>query len=147
MNGITKTILNNTFIKVNDKMKLISELIYKINNNLKFEYYNDFNLRKIFGATRCHSDGALQVYYSNIMSIRENILREYRMIRNATIIFALNDDYNGGIFNFKQHGISFKLNKGSVLIFPPYWTHPHEVSDLKNDTYRYTLSTWSCQSL
>jgi len=147
MNGITKSILNDTFIKVNDKMKMVSELIYKTNNNLKLEYNNDYNLRKIFGATRCHVDGALQVYHSNIMSIRENKLREYRMIRNATIIFALNDDYAGGIFNFKQHGISFKLNKGSVLVFPPYWTHPHEVSDLLKDTYRYTLSTWSCQSL
>ena len=147
MKGITKKQIKDVFIEVNEKMNIISKIMKSRNNHLNLEYNHDYNLRKIFGATRNHTDGITEIYHSNIMSINENHLREYRMVRNATIIFALNDDYVGGIFNFKNQDISFKLNKGSVLIFPPYWTHPHEVSDLQNNTYRYTLSTWSCQQI
>lgn len=147
MNGITKETLLNIFKKVFDKMDKVSAAINKKNNRLKLNHNAGYDLRKIFGATRLHTDGIKEVYHSNIISIRDNHLKEYRMVRNATVIFALNDNYEGGVFNFTYQDVTFKLNKGSVLIFPPYWTHPHEVSELLNNTYRYTLSTWCCESL
>lgn len=147
MNGLVHKNIVDTFSKVNEQMKLISKLMKKQNPSLDLDHNSDFTLRKIYGETRRHTDGIKEVYHSNIMSINENYLNEYRMVRNATLVFALNDDYQGGIFKFDYHNVSFKMNKGSVLIFPPYWTHPHEVSDLLNDTFRYTLSTWCCQKI
>jgi len=147
MNGITKKQLKCVFFEITKKMKIISEIIKKRNHYLNLEYCHDFILRKIFGKTRIHTDGIKEFYHSNVISFTENYLREYRMVRTASIIFALNDDFDGGIFNFNSHDVSFKLNKGSVVIFPPYWTHPHEVSEPQNNKYRYTLSTWACHPL
>lgn len=147
LGGLTNEYVKTIFEKINNKMKIINEIMKMKNENLKMDFNVGYTLRKIFGATRSHVDGINQVYHSNIVSISENYLKEYRMVRNATIIFSLNNNYDGGIFNFPGKNVSLKLEKGSVLIFPPYWTHPHEVSDLTNDSYRYTLSTWTCNSL
>lgn len=147
LGGLKNEDVKTIFDKINNKMKIINEIMKMKNENLKMDFNVGYTLRKIFGATRSHVDGINQVYHSNIVSISENYLKEYRMVRNATIIFSLNNNYDGGIFNFPGKNVSLKLEKGSVLIFPPYWTHPHEVSDLSNDSYRYTLSTWTCNSL
>ena len=69
------------------------------------------------------------------------------MVRNASMIFALNDDYDGGEFHFPCQDIHIRMKKGSVIIFPPYWTHPHEVSCIRNGTYRYTINTWALELL
>jgi hypothetical protein len=47
----------------------------------------------------------------------------------------------------KIYNISLKMKKGSVIIFPPYWTHLHEVSNLENNTYRYTINTWTLENI
>lgn len=147
LNGITKKYIININEKINEKMKILSKIIKKKTNTLNIEYNSGYILRKIYGATREHYDGVTEIYNSNIMSITENYLNEYRMIRNASIIFSLNDDYEGGIFKFKYQDVSVKLKKGSVIIFPPFWTHLHEVSDLENNTFRYTINTWSCNTI
>ena len=36
----------------------------------------------------------------------------------------------------------YYLKKGEAIAFPPYWTHPHEVSAPENGTFRYTINTW-----
>jgi hypothetical protein len=81
--------------------------------------------RKIYGATKIHYDGH-----------DENILR------NLSVILALNDDYEGGELVFPLQEYEIKLKKGQLIAFPPYWTHPHYTNDLKNGTYRYTINTW-----
>jgi hypothetical protein len=88
-----------------------------------------YNLRKIFGGTKIHTD-----------SITTGGYKEY--IRCASVIINLNDDYDGGIFNFPKQDFSIKLKKGSAIVFPPYWTHPHEVSKVGEGQSRYTINTW-----
>jgi hypothetical protein len=79
--------------------------------------------------------------------VDEPYVDNYRMIRFMSIIFALNDNHDGGIFRFPNHDISIKLKRGSVLLFPPFWTHPHEVSTVYNNTHRYTINTWALQKI
>jgi hypothetical protein len=93
-----------------------------------------YNLRKIFGGTRLHID-----------TITTGGYKEY--IRCASVIINLNDDYDGGIFNFPKQDFSIKLNKGSAIVFPPYWTHPHEVSKVGEGQSRYTINTWLQEKL
>jgi len=147
LNGFTLTEIKKYNDEFSEKCKIINDVILKINNKINIQYNSGYILRKIYGPTRNHTDGITEVYDSNITFIKNNKIGDYRMIRNASIIFALNDDHDGGIFKFPYQNVSFKLNKGSVLIFPPYWTHPHEVSGLENDTFRYTISTWSCEKI
>jgi predicted 2-oxoglutarate/Fe(II)-dependent dioxygenase YbiX len=60
---------------------------------------------------------------------------------------TLNDDYEGGQFIFPYYDITVKLKKGSVLIFPPFWTHEHSTNELENNTFRYTITTWNCDRI
>lgn len=98
---------------------------------LPWGFLDCLNFRKVYGETRQHCDCLINVHNSNITAINNNdVLSDYKMVRNASIIFTLNDDYEGGEFYFPIQGLKIKMKKGSVVIFPPYWTHPHEVSSV-----------------
>jgi hypothetical protein len=87
-----------------------------------------YRLRKIHGPTKIHTDG---------------VLEENGMVRFASLIFALNSDYEGGEIVFPEQDVKIKLKAGQVLFFPPHWSHPHETLEL-HGTYRYTINTWLC---
>ena len=147
LNGLTNANLNMYKDQINKKIVIIKHVINQINTKINLDCNSGYCLRKIYGPTRNHTDGITEVYNSNITFIKENKSSEYRMVRNTSVIFALNDNYEGGIVRFPYHNISFKLKKGSVLLFPPFWTHPHEVDTPENNTFRYTINTWSCENI
>ena len=95
-------------------------------------------LRKITGATRLHMDGLL---IHGLVDMENKTLHVDRL-REMSMIAAINDDYDGGEVCFPDQNFEIKLKKGQVLLFPPYWTHPHRTNKLKNDTVRYTITTW-----
>jgi hypothetical protein len=144
MNGITNDQILNINETINSKMKIISQIMEKVNHKINFKYNTGYILRKIYGETRLHSDGISEIYNTNVNFINNNKLGDYKMVRTASVIFSLNDNYEGGVINFPIQDVSFNFKKGSVLLFPPYWTHPHQVSELKNNTFRYTINTWAC---
>ena len=43
--------------------------------------------------------------------------------------------------------VNVKLKAGSLILFPPYWTHPHgvsEINEIENGRkYRYTINCWA----
>jgi glutaredoxin-related protein len=96
---------------------------------------NGYTLRQIHGGTVLHIDGIIDNPKSNI-TIKPRLL---------SIIINLNDDYEGGEFNFPKQDVKIKLKKGEAICFPPYWTHPHEVSSVSFGEYRYTINTWILQ--
>lgn len=95
-----------------------------------------YQLRKIHGSTRNHIDGCMD----SVLDENEHILNRNR-VRIASIVIALNSDYDGGEFIFTRQDVKIKLKAGQAVVFPPYWTHPHETGEL-NGTYRYTINTW-----
>ena len=109
--------------------EITSKAIFILNKNYDFTITRDcgYNLRKVHGESKKHVDG---VTSNNI-----NTPRILSLIGN----FSNND---GGEFNFYKQDVKFKLNKGDVVVFPPYWTHPHKVSAPSPGTYRHTFITW-----
>jgi len=146
INGIDKTKTQNIITNINKKIEIANSIMTKL-CSLTLDYNTGYTFRKIYGETRSHIDGITKIYNSNVTFIKENNSGDYRMIRKLSIIFSLNDDYDGGIFNFPYQNVSIKLKKGSLLLFPPYWTHPHNCTELENNTYRYTISTWVCDKI
>lgn len=135
--------LNNNEIII-DILRM-DEIIYNIFSNalnlihsftpyLRYEKDCGYQLRKVYGETKIHTDS---IHSSH------DTFKEY--IRTLTMIVNLNDNYTGGIYKFPLQNIEFKLKRGSVVIFPPYWTHPHQVT-LVNEP-RYTISTWILEKL
>jgi hypothetical protein len=135
INDIKETEIKDKFD--NSIYKIINYLINYLNNeyNLICSGDSGYCLRKIHGPTRLHKDGI------NIEPI-DNRYIPIKKIRNMSIIIALNDDYDGGEFYFPIQDFKIKLKKGQIIIFPPYWTHPHMVYTPLNGTSRYTINTW-----
>lgn len=46
--------------------------------------------------------------------------------RQLVAIAYLNDMEEGGETIFPEQGVSVKPAKGSVVLFPPFWTYPHQ---------------------
>jgi hypothetical protein len=90
-----------------------------------------YTLRKIFGGTKKHVDGV----HSKTSGFKN-------FVRCLSIIVVLNDDYDGGIFNFPKQNLKLKVKKGEAIMFPPYWTHPHSVTSVGEGQARYTVNTW-----
>ena len=123
---------------VDDKIyNYINKFINILNHNYDIISRGDsgYCLRKIYGPTRFHSDGI------NVTKIQDRYI-PLRKIRNMSVIIALNDDYEGGIFHFPHQNFTKKLGKGELIAFPPYWTHLHGVETPLNNTIRYTINTW-----
>jgi hypothetical protein len=137
--------VNVNDIKETDIKKRFDDNIYKIINysinylkkecNIICSGDSGYCLRKIHGPTRLHKDGI------SIDPI-DNRYIPIKKIRNMSVIIALNDDYEGGEFYFPVQDFKIKLKKGQIIVFPPYWTHPHMVDSPTNGTYRYTINTW-----
>ena len=115
--------------KIGDIMKLIVTENLMFPNNV---FDNGYTLRQIHGGTRIHIDGMFE-----ISGVKSN-----NHPRLLSIIINLNEDYDGGEFNFPKQNVKIKLKKGEAVCFPPYWTHPHEVSSVSFGEYRYTINTW-----
>ena len=88
--------------------------------------YGTYVVRKHWGETVLHVDGL----YDDDSSQRV-----------LSIIIALTDDYDGGVFNFPKQNYQVKLKKREAITFPPNYFYPHEVSAATNGD-RYTLVLW-----
>jgi len=105
---------------------------------INIDSFSFFELRKVYGNTREHIDGLFGETIEHPLH-KNTLLKTTRVL---TIVVSLNDNYDGGIYSFPNQDFNIRLKKGSCLLFPPYWTHPHSVSDVNNDTYRYIFSLW-----
>ena len=112
------------------------EIFFNIGHKLKNTFPLDLygcqqpQFRKLTGRTKLHTDNIF------IDTDKNNL-----HTRAMSVIIALND-YEGGEFYFPIQKKTIKLKKGQAITFPPYWTHPHEVSEPQNGTVRYTINTW-----
>jgi hypothetical protein len=146
LNGVKKEYLKNIEEIITNKIKIIRNILLKINGHIKLNYNSGYCFRKIYGQTHKHIDGLnCGTTKDEVLSLNNDYNNEI-VVRNTSIIFALNDDYEGGIFNFHNYDLSFKLKRGSVILFPPYWNNPHSVTAVEKN-YRYTINTWSYEKI
>lgn len=117
--------INKCYVKISSELEHI-----KYSSHQSGFHNNTFTIRKIYGPTRCHSDG---IYNNN---------ETKKDLRYASCIINLNNDYSGGDFIFEKQNFKYKMAKNDIIVFPPYYTHPHLTLPLENKTYRYTINTW-----
>jgi predicted 2-oxoglutarate/Fe(II)-dependent dioxygenase YbiX len=63
------------------------------------------------------------------------------MPRTLSCSIALNDDYEGGEFAFFDRELSYRVPKGSAILFPSNFMYPHEIMPVTSGT-RYSIVTW-----
>ncbi len=61
--------------------------------------------------------------------------------RDVSIVGYLNDDFDGGELFFDRQSIKVPPKKGGVLVFPAYYTHPHQ-SLLVTRGRKYIWQSW-----
>ena len=173
-NGVTHQHMETLLKRVNEHITTLETIMKEVNNKLCFTHNSGFQLRKIYGPTKPHSDGIKRSDINrcclhHIPEKGSKAKKQHPLVRNSSAIIALNDEFvstHGATFRFPDHDLSVQLPKGSIILFPPFWTHPHEVSDARHQyqvdikpedipnmsaeniddrAYRFTLSTWFCE--
>jgi predicted 2-oxoglutarate/Fe(II)-dependent dioxygenase YbiX len=61
--------------------------------------------------------------------------------RDVSIVGYLNDDFEGGETLFDRQNIKVKPQAGSVLVFPAYYTHPHQALPVIRGR-KYAFTSW-----
>ena len=61
--------------------------------------------------------------------------------RDVSIVGYLNEDCEGGETYFDRQDLKVKPKTGSVLIFPSFWTHPHQSLPVIEGV-KYSFVTW-----
>jgi hypothetical protein len=99
--------------------------------------WGPIHLRKHFGDSKLHTDGLLPDTKKKKIGEQTYVTKKH--IRKLSCIVCLQND--GDTIIFPKHNFSYVMKKGDVIVFPPYWTHPHQVIS-EPKTQRYTLQTW-----
>ena len=135
--NINELCMDNILIKQDISLLLTGYVraIASVINNIRPHVFSNqipnismVQLRRIFGETRHHIDNITPT-----------------SIRHLTCIIILNNDYDDGVFSFPSQNLEFKVKQGDVVLFPPFWTHPHKVSCPSNG-FRYTINYWYVDS-
>jgi hypothetical protein len=129
---------NETHSFVIEKIKELFKSVNQKNDMIKIKGQTLFELRKVYGETRIHQDG---VFNGDIILTENN--GKVKTVRSLTIVINLNDDFDGGLYTFPNQNITIKPKKGTAILFPPYYTHPHSVSAVETGKFRYICSSWA----
>ena len=62
-------------------------------------------------------------------------------IRDISVVGYLTDNFEGGETFFDRQKLKVKPQKGSVLVFPSYYTHPHQSLPV-SEGKKYCFTTW-----
>jgi hypothetical protein len=112
-------------IKDNLFYKLPKAWTYSTDSTLQDSGYE---IRKIKGSTRFHADDIDPKVISSD-SVR---------FRVGTIILCLSNSLD--TLDFPMQNRKVKLVQGTLIFFPPYWTHPHQTTYGGCESYR--IQTW-----
>lgn len=63
------------------------------------------------------------------------------LTRDISIIGSLNDDFEGGELFFDRQSVKVPPKKGGAIVFPAYYTHPHQ-SLLVTRGRKYIWQSW-----
>ncbi len=61
--------------------------------------------------------------------------------RDISIVGYLNDDFEGGETLFDRQNIKVKPQAGSAIVFPSYYTHPHQSLPVIRGR-KYSFTSW-----
>lgn len=62
-------------------------------------------------------------------------------IRDISVVGYLNEGFEGGETFFDRQNLKVKPQMGSVLVFPAYYTHPHQSLPVSEGN-KYCFTTW-----
>lgn len=131
-------------VKTTNDRKKIDEDIFQAMNTIVNKYIMTFPLLNNYPLFHIQSDSGytlLKYDEGDFYKIHTDQDLDKDKPRIISCVACLNGDYNGGEFSFLNKKKTFKLKKGSVLMFPSNFMFSHEVLPITSGT-RYSIVTW-----
>ncbi|WP_009632485.1 prolyl hydroxylase family protein [Synechocystis sp. PCC 7509] len=133
--GETNTLLQSTNQLLLNRIYLIQETLYQ-NYRVKFSQIETCSILR-------YRPG--QFYKRHIDNLLLASRREEASLgvptRDVSIVGYLNDDFVGGETFFDRQNLKFIPQKGSVIVFPSYYTHPHQSLPVTQGC-KYAFTSW-----
>lgn len=129
------SLLNSTNQLLLGRVAIIQQLLY--------QYYNvTFPHAEACSILRYQSGQYYKRHIDNLLlASRLDEIAQGIPTRDISIVGYLNEDFEGGETFFDRQNLKVKPQSGSVLVFPSYYTHPHQsLPVLKGKKYSFT--TW-----
>ncbi|MBD1909648.1 MULTISPECIES: 2OG-Fe(II) oxygenase [unclassified Leptolyngbya] len=120
---------------------LMSQVV--VVQRLLYEHYGmKFPVAENFSILRYQTGQFYQRHVDNILlANRFQEVRRGIPTRDISVVGYLNDGFQGGETYFDRQDIKVRPEAGSVLIFPAYFTHPHQSLPVTTGT-QYVFTTW-----
>jgi predicted 2-oxoglutarate/Fe(II)-dependent dioxygenase YbiX len=119
-----------------EKRKSIDDKIFACAGDAIKKYNRLFKHAMIQG-----DSGYTLLRYKETEFYKEHTDHFLQQPRIVSCSFTLNDNFDGGEFAFFERQLSYKLPKGSALMFPSNFLYPHEIMPVVKGT-RYSIITW-----
>ncbi len=118
-----------------EKIKSIQGLLFE-RYGIHFPQVETFSILRYQAGEgyRRHVDNLLLA--NRIMELNQGI-----PTRDVSIVGYLNQGFEGGETYFDRQDIKVKPQTGSVLVFPSYFTHPHQALPVTTGI-KYAFTTW-----
>jgi prolyl 4-hydroxylase len=131
----TNSLLRSTNQLLLNRIALVQETLYQ-NYRVKFSQVETCSILRYYPGQfyKRHVDNLL------LASRREEAIQGV-LTRDVSIVGYLNDDFAGGETLFDRQNLKFQPQKGSVLVFPSYYTHPHQSLPVTQGC-KYAFTSW-----
>ena len=114
------------------------EILIKIKNDVDpclADYMQEYMIEPLV------DNGWIMLKYESTDKFEWHIDSGQRYPRNVSITYYLNDDYEGGLIEYRHFGISYKPKAGDIIIFGSDYPYMHRVTPVTNGI-RYALVNW-----
>ncbi|AFY61124.1 2OG-Fe(II) oxygenase [Synechococcus sp. PCC 6312] len=118
-----------------EKIKIIQGLVYE-------RYGIDFPNVEMFSILRYQAGEGYRRHVDNLLlASRMMEVAQGIPTRDISIVGYLNQDFTGGETFFDRQDVKVRPQTGSVLVFPSYFTHPHQALPVQSGV-KYAFTTW-----
>ena len=114
------------------------EILTKIKNDIDpclTDYTQEYMIEPLI------DNGWIMLKYESSDKFEWHIDAGQKYPRNVSITYYLNDDYEGGLIEYRHFGISYKPKAGDIIIFGSDYPYMHRVTPVTDGT-RYALVNW-----
>lgn len=119
--------LSNTNSLLSSTNQLLLNRIYIIQQTLNQIYRIKFSQIETCSILRYQSGQFYKRHVDNLLlASRRDEAAQGVPTRDVSLVGYLNDDFVGGETFFDRQNLKVKPQQGSVLVFPSYYTHPHQ---------------------
>jgi hypothetical protein len=128
--------LNNFILEENDSpQKELLQSIKNITDPCLQDFKNMFSIEPII------DEGWIVLKYGLQDKFDWHIDSGRRYPRNVSATLYFNDNYDGGLIEYKHFGISYKPKRGDLVLFGSDFTYMHRVTPVTNGI-RYAAVNW-----